>query len=109
MRDEKVGHQSVPRMSQRPGGFGQREVFPRVSVHPDTLGRSTIHVEKAVGAIDIPADWSALIRNDVEKARSEQLRVRTEFKKAFGQGLVCAGFERGQEHSSYLLFERNDV
>jgi len=72
-------------------------------------GGTSPHVEKAVGAIDIPADWSALIRNDVEKARSEQLRVRTEFKKAFGQGLVCAGFERGQEHSSYLLFERNDV
>jgi predicted GNAT superfamily acetyltransferase len=72
-------------------------------------GDTSLHAEKTVGAIEIPADWSSLIRNDVERARSEQLRVRTEFKKAFGQGLVCAGFERGQEQSRYLLFERNDV
>ena len=57
-----------------------------------------------VGAIAIPAEWSTLLRNDVEKARSEQQRVRTEFKNAFKERLVCAGFERGQEQSRYLLF-----
>ena len=62
-----------------------------------------------VAAITIPTDWTALIRNDVETARSEQLRVRTEFKDAFREQLVCAGFERGQNQSSYLLFQREDV
>ena len=64
---------------------------------------------KPVTAIAIPGEWPSLIRTDVEKARTEQLRVRTEFKNAFRGGLVCAGFERGQDQSRYLLFERKDV
>jgi predicted GNAT superfamily acetyltransferase len=64
---------------------------------------------KPVAAIGIPDQWSLLIRSNVEKARAEQQRVRTEFKVAFKNGLVCAGFERGEEQSSYLLFERNEV
>jgi chorismate synthase len=72
-------------------------------------GETLLPLEKAVGAIAIPAEWSSLVRNDVERARSEQLRVRTEFKNAFDQGLVCAAFQRAEEQSSYLLFERNDV
>jgi predicted GNAT superfamily acetyltransferase len=62
-----------------------------------------------VASVGIPAEWSALVRNDVEKARSEQVRVRAEFKDAFAQGLVCAGFERGQEQSRYLFFNRNEI
>jgi len=72
-------------------------------------GETPLPLEKAVGAIAIPAEWSSLVCNDVERARSEQLRVRTEFKKAFDEGLVCAAFQRAEEQSSYLLFERNDV
>jgi predicted GNAT superfamily acetyltransferase len=64
---------------------------------------------KPVTAISIPAEWSALVRDDVNKARAEQIRVRTEFKKAFNEGLVCAGFERGEEQSKYLLFERDEL
>ena len=62
-----------------------------------------------VSAVAIPADWSALIRSDVEKARAEQVRTRTEFKRAFAEGLVCAGFERGHEQSKYLFFKRDDI
>jgi predicted GNAT superfamily acetyltransferase len=58
-----------------------------------------------VAAVAIPAEWSTLIRIDVERARAEQVRVRTDFKSAFNDGLVCAGFERGQEYSKYLLFK----
>ena len=46
---------------------------------------------------------------DPQRARDEQARVRAEFMKAFDQGLVCAGFERETEHSSYLLFDRHKV
>jgi predicted GNAT superfamily acetyltransferase len=60
------------------------------------------------GAIAIPAEWSKLIRDDVNKARSVQRRVRSEFKQAFDEGLVCAGFERGTEESSYLLFRKEE-
>lgn len=60
---------------------------------------------EAAGDIGIPADWSTLIRTDVNRARSEQVRVRSAFKNAFKEGLVCAGFERGQDQSRYLLYK----
>lgn len=57
--------------------------------------------------IEIPVDWSAIIKRDVATARKEQERVRTAFKNAFGRGLVCAGFERSETRPRYLLFESN--
>jgi predicted GNAT superfamily acetyltransferase len=55
--------------------------------------------------IAIPANWSALVKQDVNAARAEQVRVRTEFQEAFAAGLVCAGFERQDESPCYLLYE----
>jgi predicted GNAT superfamily acetyltransferase len=55
--------------------------------------------------IEIPPDWSALIRDDAVKARREQLRVRAEFAAAFSAGLVCAGFERDPSRPRYLLYK----
>jgi predicted GNAT superfamily acetyltransferase len=63
----------------------------------------------AVGSIPVPAEWSAMIKNDVNRARHEQERVRMEFKQAFANGLVCAAFERGEHQSKYLLFEKNSL
>jgi predicted GNAT superfamily acetyltransferase len=60
------------------------------------------------GSISIPANWAALIRTDVERARQEQQRVRAQFKEAFANGLVCAAFERGDEDSRYLLFKSSE-
>lgn len=60
-------------------------------------------------AIAIPFDWSAMIKNDVQAARDTQRRVRKEFKDAFASGLVCAGFERGEQWSKYLLYQRDDL
>jgi predicted GNAT superfamily acetyltransferase len=59
-----------------------------------------------VASVAIPAEWSALVKRDPQRARDIQARVRAEFKEAFAQGLVCAAFERGAEESRYLLFER---
>jgi hypothetical protein len=50
-----------------------------------------------------------LIKTDVVKAREEQERVRTTFKVAFAAGLMCAGFERTEDGSRYLLYERRDI
>jgi chorismate synthase len=57
-----------------------------------------------VAAIEIPPNWSALISQDAETARREQLRVRAEFEEAFAAGLVCAGFARDKAHPRYLLY-----
>jgi predicted GNAT superfamily acetyltransferase len=59
--------------------------------------------------VAIPAEWTALVRQDPQRARDEQARVRAEFKKAFDQQLICAGFERGEQYSSYLLFDRQGI
>jgi len=55
--------------------------------------------------VAIPTDWNAFVKRDAQRARDEQARVRAEFKKAFEQKLVCAGFERDSEQSKYLLFD----
>ena len=60
---------------------------------------------QAVGSVAIPAQWNAIVKNDPQRALDEQARVREEFKSAFANGLICAGFERGEEQSRYLLFE----
>jgi predicted GNAT superfamily acetyltransferase len=62
---------------------------------------------KRAGAIAIPADWNALVKRDAQRARDEQARVREEFTRAFANKWVCAGLERGQEESRYVLFEVN--
>ncbi len=54
--------------------------------------------------IDIPPEWSALLRSDVEAAKREQLRVREEFLKAFAGGLVCKRFRRDPQRPQYLLY-----
>ena len=61
---------------------------------------------KSVGSVSIPSQWNALVKSDPKRAVEEQTRVREEFKRAFAQGLICAGFERGDEQSKYLLFNR---
>jgi predicted GNAT superfamily acetyltransferase len=58
-----------------------------------------------VGSVAIPAQWSVLVKSDPQRALDEQARAREEFNNAFAQGLICAGFERGEEQSRYLLFQ----
>jgi predicted GNAT superfamily acetyltransferase len=74
-----------------------------------SLGEAVTDPGKPAASVAIPAEWSSLIRTDVKKARAEQERVRSEFKSAFSQGLVCAGFKRGEERSNYLLFEPKNI
>jgi len=59
-----------------------------------------------VATVSIPSAWTALVKQDPQRARDEQARVKAEFHKAFAQQLICAGFERGTEQSSYLFFDR---
>lgn len=68
----------------------------------------TIDTEPAA-RVAIPSEWTPLVKQDPQRARDEQARVRAEFTKAFEQGLVCAGFDRGTEQSRYLFFDRQEV
>src|SRR6185503_9035088 len=77
-------------------------------VHSLGKGAEAPFEGKRVATVAIPADWSALVKRDPQRARDEQARMRDEFKKAFAEKLICAGFERGQEESRYVLFEVNN-
>jgi predicted GNAT superfamily acetyltransferase len=61
---------------------------------------------KPAATIGIPVDWAKLCRENPAQAREAQLRVRSEFEKAFAEGMVAAGFERSAESPRYLLYER---
>jgi predicted GNAT superfamily acetyltransferase len=79
------------------------------SVNALSKGQSSSPAASPSTSISIPADWSAVVKSDVQKARETQARVRSEFKTAFASGLVCAAFERGDHESKYLLFKRDDL
>ncbi|HVS83038.1 MAG TPA: GNAT family N-acetyltransferase [Pyrinomonadaceae bacterium] len=55
--------------------------------------------------IEIPTDYSALLKSDPAAGKREQLRVREEFLRALGDGLVCRAFERDAEKPRYLFYE----
>jgi len=67
-------------------------------------GSAAPFAEEPVGSVSIPSQWNALVKSDPKRAVEEQSRVREEFKNAFARGLICAGFQRGEEQSRYLLF-----
>lgn len=54
--------------------------------------------------IEIPNDFGALLKSDPSAAKAEALRVREEFLRAFGEGLVCRAFERDEKRPRYLLY-----
>jgi predicted GNAT superfamily acetyltransferase len=67
-------------------------------------GAAPVPDSAPAATVEIPSDWSALIRQDAAAARREQLRVRAEFQEAFADGLICAGFARDKAHPRYLLY-----
>src|SRR6266849_5959951 len=58
--------------------------------------------------IEIPADYSLLLRSDPAAGKREQMRVRDEFLKALGDGLVCRAFERDAARPRYLFYRDQD-
>ena len=78
-------------------------------VHQLATGGALENQADVQATVEIPADWDVLVKLDVPRARAEQLRVRAEFQKAFGAGLICAGFERSAEHPRYLLYKPETI
>src|SRR2546423_935616 len=69
--------------------FSQREDFP--------LGEPE-------RAIEIPADFSSLLKSDPEAAKREVLRVRQEFVKNLSANFVCRAFDRDSSRPRYLFY-----
>ena len=54
--------------------------------------------------IEIPGDFSALLKSDPQAAKQEVLRVREEFLQALSDGFVCRAFHRDGERPRYLFY-----
>jgi predicted GNAT superfamily acetyltransferase len=67
-------------------------------------GAAAVAPSNPVATIEIPADWTTLARQDVDLAKREQSRVRSEFMLAFAKGLICAGFKSSPASPQYLLY-----
>jgi predicted GNAT superfamily acetyltransferase len=61
-------------------------------------------LETPDAVIEIPGDYSALLKADPGNAKREQLRVREEFLAALRTGLVCKAFERDLIRPRYLFY-----
>lgn len=54
--------------------------------------------------IVVMSDWHAMVQQDAEAARDEQMRIRGEFQAAFAAGLIGRGFRRDETAPAYLLY-----
>jgi predicted GNAT superfamily acetyltransferase len=59
---------------------------------------------KPDAVIEIPGDYSALLKTDADTAKAEQLRVRAEFLSFLGASLVCRAFDRHADRPAYLFY-----
>ena len=66
--------------------------------------RQEYPLEESVRSIEIPADFSALLKSDPAAAKSEVLRVRAEFLEALKHGLACRAFQRDERRPRYLFY-----
>lgn len=96
--------------SNEPTGLDSDRLFaewrldsPRVASLAN--GETNVISEKIARRVEIVSDWKTLVETAAAQARAEQTRVRAEFQNAFAAKLICAGFERGAEKSSYLFYE----
>lgn len=74
---------------------------PRVAALARREEVSPGHAERE---IEIPADFSSLLKSDPESAKREVLRVRNEFVQTLSAGFVCRAFERDSERPRYLFY-----
>ena len=77
---------------------------PRVAALAE---RREYSVGQAETTIEIPADFSELLKSNLDAAKAEALRIREEFVRAFSAGLVCRAFEREGKRPRYLLYREN--
>lgn len=68
-------------------------------------GENFIEPNDAVKTIEIPADWNALLENDLPKAVAEQTGIKREFQAAFAENLICRSFEKSETRPKYLLYK----
>jgi predicted GNAT superfamily acetyltransferase len=59
---------------------------------------------EAARAVEIPGDFSTLLKTDPDVAKREIVRVREEFVQALNEGFVCRSFKRDEQRPRYLFY-----
>jgi chorismate synthase len=89
-------------------GLDSDRVFASWDLHDPRVEAFSRREEFALGdaerAIEIPADFSALLKSDPEAAKREVQRVRNEFVQTLNEGFVCRAFDRNSERPRYLFY-----
>jgi predicted GNAT superfamily acetyltransferase len=90
-------------------GMGSDRLFANWDLNSPRVKALAAGVEYPLGApdrvVEIPANFSELLKSDPEAGKHEQLRVREEFLNALGEGLVCRAFQRDAERPRYLFYQ----
>ena len=66
--------------------------------------REELSLGEPARSLEIPADFSSLLKSDPEGAKREVLRVRQEFVQTFSEGFVCRAFDREANRPRYLFY-----
>lgn len=103
-------YSTAPEMSGQSFGLASDRLFAEWHLESPKVialanGEKYIEGREPTATIQIMNDWLGLVASDPEKAKAEQLRIRTEFQTAFDFGMVCRGFYRDNEQPAYLLYK----
>ena len=97
-----------PERAVGPIGMDSDRLFARWELRSPRVEALSERREFSTGepdeTIEIPNDFSALLKSDPRAAKAEALRIREEFLGAFSAGLVCRAFQRDNERPRYLLY-----
>ena len=90
------------------GGMDSDRLFASWDLKAPRVASLSRGEETALGApgrtIEIPGDFSSLLKTDPETAKREVVRVREEFVQALNEGFVCRAFARDEQRPRYLFY-----
>lgn len=104
-----IDYGTAPEVAGQKFGLASDRLFAEWHLESDKVrslaaGEKFVESRTPTATVQIMNDWLGLVASDPEKAKSEQLRIREEFKTAFGFGMVCRGFWRDDTQPAFLLF-----
>lgn len=89
-------------------GMDSDRVFASWDLHSPRVEAFSAGQEFPLGepdqVIEIPVDFTSLLKSDGLTAKREVLRVREEFLMLLGSGLVCRAFDRNANRPKYLFY-----
>lgn len=104
-----VDYGTAPDVAGKKFGLASDRLFAEWDLEGDKVnalaaGEKFAEPGEPTATVQIMNDWSGLVTANPERAKAEQMRIRGEFKTAFGFGMVCRGFYRDDTQPAFLLY-----